>query len=133
MTPPRFENKQHKPASNMLRHLAAVILIMANPLAVADDYLDSLKNEAADLEYLDETRPGNAITAQKKSVGPEITRASQSINNFENYFRKQDSASAAIYFRLTTQQRLRIFHRFKTTQNLDVARKMAIEIFNKER
>lgn len=128
-----FRNKQLKPSSNTLYCLASVIFIMASPLAAADDYLDSLRDEAADLEYLDETRPSNAITANKKSVSPAIKKAAQSISQFESYFRKKDSASATLYFRLTTQERLRIYHRFKSTRDFEVARKMTIEIFNKQR
>lgn len=128
-----LRNKQYKPSSNTLYYLASVIMILASPLAAADDYLDSLRNEAADLEYLDETRPSNAITTRKKSVSPAIKKAIQSISHFENYFRTQDSASAAIYFRLTTQERLRIYHRFKSTRNFEIARKMTIEIFNNKR
>lgn len=117
----------------MLRHLASIILMIASPLAAADDYLDSLRDEAAELEYLDETRSSNAITAGKKSVSPAIKKAVQSISQFENYFHTIDSASAALYFRLTTQQRMRIYQRFKSTKDFEVARKMTIEIFNKQR
>ena len=124
---------QHKLMSNVLAYLTGAILIMLSSLTIADDYLDSLNDEATNLEYLDETRPSNAISTQQKSLSPEITRAIKSINHFERYFRKHDSASAAIYFRLSTQQRLRVFHRFKTTHNLNVVRKMTIEIFNQKR
>lgn len=106
--------------------------VLIIPMAMADDYMDALRNEASDLEYLDETRPGNAVTTNKKTLSPEIRNAIQSMQHFENYFRKKDSASAAIYFRLNNQDRLRIYHRFKSTRNFEVARKMTIELFNKK-
>lgn len=111
----------------------AVFAIVGDPVAMADDYLDALHDEASKLEYLDETRPSNAVTPRKKTDDPEIHKAAQSITGFEDYFRKLDSASAAIYFRLNTQERLRIYHRFKSTRNFEVARKMTIDIFNQKR
>ena len=109
-----------------------VIPSIHSPMTTADDYLDALQQEANQLEYLDETRPSNAITTRKKDTNPAIRQAMQSITHFEKYYRKQDSASAAIYFRLKTQERLRIYHRFKSTRNFELARKMTIDIFNQK-
>lgn len=109
------------------------ILILAGPVARADDYLDALRNEARDLEYLDESRPGNAVTDTTKAIRPEIRKAMQNITHFEEYYRRHDSAGAVVYFRLDTQARLRIYHRFKSTGNFDVARKMTVELFNNKK
>lgn len=127
-----LHNNQFKPYTYTLVCLVCIILVMVSPTASANDYTDALRDEASDLEYLDETRPSNAITTRKKNVSPEISTALQSINHFENYYRKNDSAGAAVYFRLTTQQRLRIYYRFKSTRNFEIARKMTIEISNKK-
>ena len=126
------QTKQQTCGNTICLYLVCVGLILGTPLVLADDYMDALRDEASDLEYLDETRPGNTVTTNKKTLSPEIKNAMQSINHFENYFRQQDSASAAIYFRLNNQERLRIYHRFKSTRNFEVARKMTIEMFNKK-
>ena len=112
---------------------SAVFLLSAHSISLADDYLDALKDEASHLEYLDETRPGNTVSTRDNNVSPEIQKAMSSIESFENYFRQTDSASATIYFRLNTQERLRIYHRFKATRNFDVARKMTIDTFNQKK
>ena len=124
------QNKKYK----LLCCLFSSMFTLAAPgAAVADSYLDALHEEAGKMEYLDETRPSNAITDRKKTINPETQKALQSIKDFEEYYRKQDSADSSIYFRLDTQDRLRIYHRFKTTRDFDVARKMTIEIFNKKK
>lgn len=126
------QTSQQTRSKLILLHLLCGGLILSSPMLFADDYMDALRDEAGDLEYLDETQPSNTITTNKKKLSPEINKAIQGIKHFENYFRKQDSASAAIYFRLTSQERLRIYHRFKSTRNFEVARKMTIEMFNKK-
>ncbi len=110
-----------------------IILALTGSIAYADNYLDALRDEAGKLEYLDETRPSNTVTPRNKTTSPEIQKATQSIKDFEEYYRKQDSADSTVYFKLDTQERQRIYHRFKTTRDFDVARKMTIEIFNKKK
>ena len=112
---------------------SVLFILSANTAIRADDYLDALKDEASQLEYLDETRPGNTISTHSNNVSAEVQKAMSSIENFESYFRQTDSASAAIYFRLNTQERLRIYHRFKATRNFDIARKMTIDTFNQKK
>ena len=126
------KNRKQRVSGSIGYSLLGMVLITASPMTIADDYTDALREEASDLEYLDETRPSNAVSTREQNISPAIKKAMQSINNFENYYRIQDSAGAAIYFRLTTQERLRIYHRFKSTRNFEVARKMTIEIFNKK-
>lgn len=117
---------------SMLSIIWLFIILSLSHKVLADDYMDALRDEATKLEYLDETRPGNAISTKPKNVSPDILKAMKNIGNFESYYRKKDSASAAVYFRLNPQERLRIYHRFKSTRDFDVARKMTIEIFNQK-
>lgn len=114
--------------------LFATLLAVFLPIhhSLADAYMDALQEEATELEYLDETRPGNAISTRSTKIDPALKNALSSINAFENYFRKNDSATATIYFRLTTQERIRIYRRFKSTNNFKIARNMVIEMFNKK-
>ena len=113
--------------------LFTVILLSGSPIALADDYLDSLHIEADKLEYLDETRSSNTVTTGKKNISPELHKALQSISEFEKYFRKTDSATVAIYFRLSTQERLRIYHRFKSSKDFNLAKQMTIDLYNQKR
>jgi len=113
--------------------LVSLLLAIMSPQLAADDYLDSIRDEAGKLEYLDETRSSNTITTSKQTTNPEIRQALQSINHFEKYFKTHDSASSIIYLKLTTQERLRIYHRFKATRSFEIAQKMTIELYNKKR
>ncbi|MDH5445247.1 MAG: hypothetical protein OEY52_06785 [Gammaproteobacteria bacterium] len=96
----------------------------------ADDYLDALHDEAGKLEYLDESRSSNTISTGKTQLTQEIQQALKNINEFEKYFKKKDSATLAIYIRLSTQERLRIYHRFKSSKDFSLAKKMTIDLYN---
>lgn len=108
------------------------LMLLGPSLASADDYLDALKSEAGELEYLDESRPGNVGHVKKQKTDKAILKASESISEFEKYYRIKDAASASIYLRLTTEDRLRIFRRFKSTRDLAIVRKMTFNLFQKQ-
>ena len=116
------------------RRILAALLMVLLPAqySVADAYMDALQEEATELEYLDETRPGNTVSTRANKLNPALKKALTNISSFEKYFRKEDSATAAIYFRLTIQERLRIYRRFQSTKNFKIARNMVIEMFNKK-
>ncbi|MDH5179956.1 MAG: hypothetical protein OEZ39_05940 [Gammaproteobacteria bacterium] len=108
------------------------IFLLLPGIASSDEYLDALKDEAGELEYLDESRSGNVKHAQKKDVNNEIIKAAENISSFEQYYKQQDAAGAAIYLRLKTADRIRIFRRFKTTKNFEIARKMTFDLYQKK-
>lgn len=129
----RLSQTYYKNTKRPLHYIGLVVIFaIVMPVAFADDYLDSLHNEADKLEYLDETRSSNIVTTRKNVVSREIQQALNSINAFEKYFKTTDPATAAIYFRLTTQERLRIYHRFKSSKDFNLAKKMTIELFNQK-
>lgn len=108
-------------------------VIMAMPgIASADDYLDALKDEASDLEYLDESRTGNVGHVNKHNSNKEIIKASQSISNFEQYYKNKDAAGASLYLRLNTEDRIRIYRRFKSTLNFDIVKKMTFDLYQRK-
>lgn len=119
--------------STVCQAIYLTILLAVPPNSIADAYLDALHNEADELEYLDESRSSNTVSTQQKNISAEIKQALKSIAAFEQYFRKTDSATAAIYFRLTTQEHQRIYHRFKSTRDFNLAKKMTIELYNQKR
>lgn len=100
--------------------------------AIADDYLDALKDEASELEYLDESRPGNVGHITKQNSNKKIIAATQNISQFEKYYKEKDAASATLYLRLNTADRIRIFHRFKATQNFDTVKKMTFDLYQRK-
>lgn len=118
-------------ASSYIRMLLFTTLLIP-VVSLADDYLDALKSEAGDLEYLDESRPGNVGHVKKQNNSAEVIKASANINQFEKYFKLKDPASAAIYLRLNTAARLRIYRRFKSTHDLNIAKKMTFNLYQKQ-
>lgn len=107
-------------------------LLLVPTGAIADDYLDALQNEASELEYLDESRPSNVGHVTKQSNNENTIKAAQSITQFEQYYKQQDAASAAIYLRLDKPEQLRIYRRFKSTLNLEIAKKMTFDLDQKK-
>ena len=120
----------------MNRFWPVVLFLMSQapmPPAHADDYLDALQSEARKLEYLDESRSSNTVSNHQKDVSPAEKKALQDISEFEQYYRQTDSATAALYFKLTQEERLRIYHRFKSSRDFELAKQMTIELFNQKR
>lgn len=109
-----------------------LIILLMPGAAIADDYLDALKDEAGELEYLDESRSGNVGRVKKQKNNEKIIAAIQSIAHFEQYYKQKDAASAGIYMRLNTSDRIRIYRRFKSTHNFDIVKKMTFDLYQRK-
>lgn len=127
------KSKKHLFGKVVKISLPSLALLVNAPATLADDYMDALRDEATTLEYLDESRASNTVTTNKNAPSQEIQQALSSIDAFEKYFKKSDSATAAVYFRLTARERLRIYHRFKASKDFGLARNMTIELYNRKR
>lgn len=111
--------------------LGCVINLFPLPV-IGDEYLESLRDEAGELEYLDEARAElkKSETSEKrlKGISPETKHALQNIASFESILKEVYPASAVLYFKLDTGRRLRVFKRFKVTRKFSVAKRMILEM-----
>lgn len=99
--------------------LLLVVALGAGKSARADEYLDALKNESNELQYLEGGKEDKTNKSEEKEMN---------IGNFENFLEKKDAAVFSIYETLATPERLRVFNTYKNTGDYSKAEQLVHEL-----
>jgi len=114
-----YDKRSQIPLPFIVTTLLLVVALGTGNGARADEYLDALKHESDELQYLE----GGKEKADKSG------EKSMDIGSFEQSLEGKDEALFFIYGKLTTRERLHVYNTYKNTGDYSKAEQLIHELY----